>query len=311
MTVRALARARAASRVARAMQARGLAAPADALHLLRACDRCGAVAQDLRAMHAPLAPDGETPAGDVAELHALLASLDDALPAPPCGCGASVGLARYLHALGRGDLVVERAAGRDRLAALFADGDEVEIPTVEAGFGRPLTPRAAWLALLDAGGSARVEVDPGHWLLVADDGRELTPPDDDVAVLGLDAATLRAAPWRWLLDALASGRWAGRVLAVAVRPDTLFDRLACALARSGVTLARSDTPGRWRASRGEVGADVDVPEALRALLREGRLSMRDFAARLAGRARGAHRGGRGLRRRGEGGATRRLACRRG
>jgi hypothetical protein len=114
---------------------------------------------------------------------------------------------------------------------------------------------------------------------VADDGREVTPPDDDVAVLGLDAATLREASWRWLLDALASGRWAGRVLAVAVRPDTLFDRLACALARSGVTLARSDTPGRWRAARGEVGADVAVPEALRALLREGR-SLRDFAARL-------------------------------
>ncbi|MFO0626615.1 MAG: hypothetical protein U0325_13455 [Polyangiales bacterium] len=281
MTVDALARARAASRVARLLQSRGLAWPADALHLLRACTRCGAVAQDLRALHRPLCPDGETPVGDVDDLHALLAALDDALPAPACACNASVGVARYLHAMGRGDLVVERAGGRDRLAALYGDGDEDEVPSVEAAFGRPLTPRARWVALLDRGGAARAEVEPGHGLLVGDSVDDIAAPEVGVEVLGLDASALRAPGWRWLLDALAAGRWAGRVLAVSVRVEVLYERLACALARGGVTLSRDAATGRWRAQRDEVGSDVDVAEALRALLREN-LTLGGFAMRLAG-----------------------------
>lgn len=280
MTADVVERARAESRVARLLQARGLAFPADALHLLRACARCGAVAKDLRAMHAPLCPDGENPAGDDGALRAFLADLDDALPAPACACGVGVGVARYVHAMGHGDLVVERAGGRDRLAVLYADGREDEIPSVQAGFGRSLTLRDPWVALLDRAGAGRVEVEPGHWLLVGDGAADMASPGEGAEVLGLDASALRAPGWRWLLDALAAGRWAGRVLAVAVRPDALYDRLACALARAGLTLARA-APGRWRAQRGEVGADVEVAATLRGLRREN-LSLGAFAMRLAG-----------------------------
>lgn len=259
--------ARAASRLARLRQSRGLLAPSDALHLARSCARCGAVALDARAMHAWLAPDGVTPVASTEALHALLASLDGDLPAAPCACGAASPIARYYHAMGRGDLVVERGGSGERLAVMFLDGGEAPVRgALEEVFGRPLSTRPGWRAALGAAGDARVEVEDGHWLLASDDPTGLTPPMADAAVLGVDAGALATPAWQWLLEALAAGEHRGRGLALAVRRDALFGALARALARVGASLDGPPSSPRWRASRGEVVCDLEVDAALRAML---------------------------------------------
>lgn len=280
MTSAAAERARVESRLARLFQSRGLVAPSDALHLLRVCARCGAVGRDLRAMHAWLAPDGATAVHTPDALRSLLASLDDALPSPPCRCDDAVGLARYYHAMGRGDLVVERAAGRDGLAVMYLDGAEAMLTSCEETFGRALSTRPGWTVVLDGDGACRVEVEPGHWLLAADHSADVVAPREGTAVLGLDATSLRAPTWRWLVDALGAGRYAGRVLAVAVDPDAVFDALARALARTGARLTRAEDAGRWRALRDEVRRDVEVGAALQEIVRRD-VPLSAFALRLA------------------------------
>ncbi|MEZ4391149.1 MAG: hypothetical protein R3A48_08640 [Polyangiales bacterium] len=273
--------ARAASRLARIHQCRGMLAPADALHLARGCARCGAAALDARAMDAWLAPDGVTPVASTGALHALLASLDGDLPAAPCACGEAAPMARYYHAMGRGDLVVERGGGEERLAVMFLDGSEAPVRgALEAVFGRPLSTRAGWLEALAAAGDARVEVEEGHWLLASDDPSGLAAPAVGAAVLGVDAGALATPAWRWLLEALAAGEHRGRALALAVRRDVLFDALSRAMARVGAVLEGAPASPRWRASRGELGCDLEVDAALRAMVRHD-LPLTAYALRAA------------------------------
>ncbi len=268
-------RLRASSALRRVQQSRGLVAPADALHRVAACPRCGSVAVEVSALAEWLTPGGHgaPPVDGVDALaEALSGAFEEAVACEGCEEGAArPALVRYFHAMGRADLVVERADAGRSLRRMFHDGSEEALAgddegSFRAAFGRPLTLRPLWREALASLGRTESLVEPGHRLVVASHPSEVAASGASALVVGVSAEAIAAPAWAWLRDALARGEHVTRCLAAVFDVEALRAALARHLARASVELVGATDDPRWSALRGEVALPVDQRAVARELV---------------------------------------------